>query len=47
LKAKFGASRVSLFGDRLHLVTENDTQRQEAASELERAGVIQASMEGQ
>ena len=39
LKAKFGASRVSLFGDRLHLVTENDTQRQEAASELESAGV--------
>ncbi len=39
LKHKFGASRVSLFGDRLHLVTENDAQREEAASELERAGV--------
>ncbi len=39
LKKKFGASRVSLFGDSLHLVTENDGQRVEAAGELERAGV--------
>lgn len=39
LKAKFGPSRVSLFGDRLHLVTENDAQREQAASELEGAGV--------
>lgn len=39
LKAKFGASRVSLFGDRLHLVTEHDAQRVEAVSELEAAGV--------
>ncbi len=39
LKQKFGASRVSLFGDKLHLVAENDGQREEAAGELERAGV--------
>ena len=32
LKKKFGASRVSLFGDRLHLVTENDEQKREAAA---------------
>jgi ABC-2 type transport system ATP-binding protein len=39
LKKKFGASRVSLFGDKLHLVTENDAQEREAALELESAGV--------
>jgi ABC-2 type transport system ATP-binding protein len=39
LKKKFGASRVSLFGDRLHVVTENDDQKREAVSELEQAGV--------
>ena len=39
LKKKFGASRVSLFGDRLHLVTENDEQKREAAAALEEAGV--------
>ncbi|MBV8553416.1 MAG: ABC transporter ATP-binding protein [Acidobacteriaceae bacterium] len=39
LKRKFGASRVSLFGDKLHLVTENDAQEKEAAAELESAGV--------
>ncbi|HEY7337898.1 MAG TPA: ATP-binding cassette domain-containing protein [Bryobacteraceae bacterium] len=39
LKKKFGASRVSLFGDKLHLVTENDAQQQEAKAELESAGV--------
>jgi ABC-2 type transport system ATP-binding protein len=38
LKQKFGASRVSLFGDKLHLVTENDDQKKEAAAELESAG---------
>jgi ABC-2 type transport system ATP-binding protein len=38
LKQKFGASRVSLFGDKLHLVTENDEQKREAAAELENAG---------
>jgi drug efflux transport system ATP-binding protein len=39
LKEKFGASRVSLFGDKLHLVAENDEQKMEAAAELESAGV--------
>jgi ABC-2 type transport system ATP-binding protein len=39
LKQKFGASRVSLFGDKLHLVAENDDQKKEAAAELENAGV--------
>jgi ABC-2 type transport system ATP-binding protein len=39
LKAKFGASRVSLFGDRLHLIVENDAQRVEAANDLEKEGV--------
>src|SRR5262252_3376221 len=39
LKKKFGASRVSLFGDRLHLVTENDEQKREAGSVLQEAGV--------
>ncbi len=39
LKQKFGASRVSLFGDKLHLVAENDEQKNEAAAELENAGV--------
>ena len=39
LKQKFGASRVSLFGDKLHLVAENDEQKKEAAAELENAGV--------
>jgi ABC-2 type transport system ATP-binding protein len=39
LKQKFGASRVSLFGDKLHLVTENEAQEKEAAAELEGAGV--------
>jgi uroporphyrinogen-III synthase len=29
---------VSLFGDKLHLVTENDDQKKEAAAELESAG---------
>ena len=39
LKKKFGASRVSLFGDRLHLVVENDQQRNEAATVLRNAEV--------
>jgi ABC-2 type transport system ATP-binding protein len=39
LKKKFGASRVSLFGDKLHLVAENDGQQKEAALELENVGV--------
>jgi ABC-2 type transport system ATP-binding protein len=39
LKKKFGASRVSLFGDRLHVVLERDEQRVEAATALRDAGV--------
>ncbi len=39
LKKKFGASRVSLFGDRLHVVTETDDQKREAMTALEQAGV--------
>jgi ABC-2 type transport system ATP-binding protein len=39
LKKKFGASRVSLFGDRLHLVLENDEQKHEAGTVLLDAGV--------
>jgi ABC-2 type transport system ATP-binding protein len=39
LRKKFGASRVSLFGDRLHLVVENDEQKRQAAAVLEEAGV--------
>src|SRR5262244_3065806 len=39
LKQKFGASRVSLFGDRLHLVVENEEQKQQASAELAQAGV--------
>jgi ABC-2 type transport system ATP-binding protein len=39
LKKKFGASRVSLFGDRLHLVTENEEQKREAGTVLRDAGV--------
>ncbi|HEY7406429.1 MAG TPA: ATP-binding cassette domain-containing protein [Candidatus Angelobacter sp.] len=39
LKKKFGASKVSLFGSRLHVVTENDAQKREAAAALEEAGV--------
>jgi ABC-2 type transport system ATP-binding protein len=39
LKKKFGASRVSLFGDRLHLVVENEEQKREAGTVLQEAGV--------
>jgi ABC-2 type transport system ATP-binding protein len=39
LKKKFGASRVSLFGDRLHVVTETDEQKRQAIAELEAAGI--------
>jgi ABC-2 type transport system ATP-binding protein len=39
LKKKFGASRVSLFGDKLHLVAENEAQKKEAAAELENADI--------
>jgi ABC-2 type transport system ATP-binding protein len=39
LKKKYGASRVSLFGDRVHLVTETEDQKRESAKVLEEAGV--------
>ncbi len=39
LKKKFGASRVSLFGNRLHVVTDNDQQKREAVATLQEAGV--------
>ncbi len=39
LKRKFGASRVSLFGAKLHLVAENEAQQEEAAAELRGAAV--------
>ena len=39
LKKKFGASRVSLFGDRIHLVTETEEQKRESGQVLEQAGV--------
>jgi ABC-2 type transport system ATP-binding protein len=39
LKSKFGASRVSLFGDKLHLVSEDEAQKTEAAAALKDAGV--------
>ena len=39
LRQRFGASRVSLFGERLHLVVENEDQKQEARALVEEAGV--------
>ena len=39
LKKQFGASRVSLFGDRLHVVVENDEQKRQAATVLKEANV--------
>jgi ABC-2 type transport system ATP-binding protein len=39
LRKKFGASRVSLFGDRLHVVVENDEQKRQAGAVLQEAGV--------
>jgi ABC-2 type transport system ATP-binding protein len=39
LKKKFGASRVSLFGERLHVVVENDDQKRQAAGALQEAGI--------
>jgi ABC-2 type transport system ATP-binding protein len=43
LKKKFGASRVSLFGDRLHLVTENEEQKRAASTALEEADITVVS----
>jgi ABC-2 type transport system ATP-binding protein len=45
LKERFGASRVSLFGDKLHLVTEDDGQKKEATHLLNNAGVKALSWE--
>ena len=39
LKKTFGASRVSLFGDRLHVVTETNEQKQQASSVLSTEGI--------
>jgi ABC-2 type transport system ATP-binding protein len=39
LKKKFGASRVSLFGNRLHVVTESDDQKRAAGAALREAGI--------
>ncbi|HVQ63230.1 MAG TPA: ABC transporter ATP-binding protein, partial [Terriglobia bacterium] len=39
LKKKFGASRVSLFGDRLHLATETAEQKRAAFAALEEAHI--------
>jgi ABC-2 type transport system ATP-binding protein len=39
LKKKFGASRVSLFGERLHLVVENEDQKRQAAATLNEDGI--------
>jgi len=46
LKKKFGASRVSLFGDRLHVVVENDEQKREAVTVLRESGVSATSAKG-
>jgi ABC-2 type transport system ATP-binding protein len=39
LRKKFGASRVSLFGDKLHFVAENELQKKEAEAELDSGGI--------
>jgi len=39
LKKKFGASRVSLFGDRVHLVLKSDEEKGQALALLQDAGV--------
>jgi ABC-2 type transport system ATP-binding protein len=39
LKQKFGASRVSLFGDRLHLVVEKEEQKHQASALLQEASI--------
>ncbi|HET7872620.1 MAG TPA: ATP-binding cassette domain-containing protein, partial [Terriglobales bacterium] len=39
LKKTFGASRVSLFGDRLHVVVESDEQKRQAAATIQEAQV--------
>jgi ABC-2 type transport system ATP-binding protein len=39
MREKFGSSKVSLFGDRLHLVVESEDQRKSAAIALQEASV--------
>lgn len=39
LKKKFGASRVSLFGDRVHVVVQNDEEKRTSGVALRDAGV--------
>jgi ABC-2 type transport system ATP-binding protein len=46
LKKKFGASRVSLFGDRLHVVVDNEEQKREAVTVLRDVGVSAANAKG-
>jgi ABC-2 type transport system ATP-binding protein len=43
LKKKFGASRVSLFGDRLHLVVESEEQKREATALMQAEGIVIAA----
>jgi ABC-2 type transport system ATP-binding protein len=43
LRKKFGASRVSLFGDRLHLVVESEEQKREAAALMRAEGITIAA----
>ena len=43
LRKKFGASRVSLFGDRLHLVVESEEQKREAAALMQAEGIAIAA----
>jgi ABC-2 type transport system ATP-binding protein len=39
LRKKFGASRVSLFGDRLHVVVEDDEEKRQAGATLQDDGI--------
>ena len=39
LRKKFGASRVSLFGDRLHLVVQSAEEKEQGSAVLREAGV--------
>ncbi len=43
LRKKFGASHVSLFGDRLHLVVEDNEQKQQAGALLKAEGITIAA----
>lgn len=39
LRKKYGASRVSLFGDRLHLVVESEEQKRDASALMQAEGI--------